>query len=142
VSRALAPRWLLGLGLALVLTACGAGPAPSVSKADCAKADASGVILISAAQMRFSAPCMIAPAGIAFTVRFTNRDSTPHNLAIYDSAAKATRLFSGDPFSGPGITVDYAIPALAAGEYYFDCMVHPADMRGTLFVEAATPAGS
>ena len=124
------------MAVALLLAACGGSPAASVSKADCAKADAQGVILLSAAAQRFDAPCLIAPAGVAFTIRLTNHDGLPHDVAIYDSPSKGMKLFEGDPVNGAG-SVDYAIGAMAAGEYFFECTFHPGDMKGTLYVESA-----
>ena len=125
---------MFGLLLA-VLAGCGAGPVPTVSMDDCVRADASGVITISANAMRFSAACMIAPADQPFVIHFINREGTPHEVAIYDDASRANERFRGDTISGPDATIDYPIRAMPAGEYYFDCIIHPADMRGTLFVE-------
>jgi plastocyanin len=127
--------------LALALAACSQGstqwtPLPSGAEppAACARADADGVIEISADQLRFSAPCMVAPAGVALVVRFTNKESEPHNVAIYTNRSKATSIEVGDAISGPNKTVDYPVDALAAGEFYFDCVIHPAAMNGALYV--------
>ena len=129
--------------LALALAACSSGtgsaewtPLPSGAEppADCARADADGVIAISADQLAFSAPCMVAAAGTAFVVRFTNRESELHNVAIYKDRSKETAITVGDTITGPDKTVDYPVDALAAGDYYFDCSVHPAMMRGPLYV--------
>ena len=121
--------------LLTLLAGCGAAPLPSFSKADCARANADGVIIISANHLKFSAPCMIAPADADFTIQFINHESGQHDLAIYDDASRANERFRGDTISGPDATIDYPIRAMPAGEYYFDCIIHPADMRGTLFVE-------
>lgn len=129
--------------LALALAACSSGtglaewtPLPSGAEppADCARADADGVIALSADQLAFSAPCMVAPAGVAFVVRFTNNDSEPHNVAIYKDRSKETSITVGDTITGPDKTVDYPVDALTAGDYYFDCSVHPTMMRGGLYV--------
>jgi plastocyanin len=77
---------------------------------------------------------MVAPAGVALVVRFTNKESEPHNVAIYTNRSKATSIEVGDAISGPSKTVDYPVDALAAGEYYFDCVIHPAGMNGALYV--------
>ena len=125
----------------VALVACSAGstdwtPLPSGADppAVCARADADGVIVISAEQGRFSAPCMVAPVGVAFVVRFTNEDSEGHNVAIYRDRSKADSIEAGEIISGPGKSIDYAVEALAAGEYYFDCSVHPGTMNGALYV--------
>ena len=125
----------------VALVACSAGstewtPLPSGADppAACARADADGVIAISADQLRFSAPCMVAPAGVAFVVRFTNHESEPHNVAIYGDRSKGDSVEVGEIITGPDKSIDYPVEALAAGEYYFDCTVHPAAMNGALYV--------
>jgi len=132
--------WML-MALVLALAACSQGsaewtPLPSGAEppAACARADADGVIAISADQSRFSAACMAAPAGLAFVVRFTNNESEPHNVAIYTDRSKGTPVTVGDTITGPDKTVDYPADALVAGDYYFECTIHPAAMNGALYV--------
>ena len=129
------------IALTLALAACSQvsaewTPLPSGAEppAACARADADGVIAISADQLRFSAPCMAAPAGMAFVVRFTNNESEQHNVAIYTDRSKGTSITVGDTIIGPDKTVDYPADALAPGDYYFVCIVHPATMNGALYV--------
>jgi plastocyanin len=119
--------------LLVALTACGAGGSPSAS-AECAQADANNVIAISAHNLRFNSSCMVAPAGTAFTVRLTNNDGEPHNVTIFRDAGFSDPIVKGDLFAGPNVTKDLAVPELDAGTYYFQCIVHPADMKGTLTV--------
>lgn len=125
----------------LALAACTQGsaewtPLPSGAEppAACARTDADRVIALSADQSRFSAPCLAAAAGLAFVVRFTNDESEPHNVAIYTDRSKATSVTVGDTVTGPNKTVDYPVDALAAGDYYFVCTIHPATMSGALYV--------
>jgi plastocyanin len=127
--------------LTLALAGCSQGsaewtPLPSAAEPPtaCPRADADGVIAISADQLRFSAPCMAARAGVAFVVRFTNNESELHNVAIYTDRSKATSLIVGDTITGPNKTVDYPVDGLAAGDYYFECTIHPAAMNGALYV--------
>lgn len=134
-------RLILFGSLAVALAACGSAstewtplPPGAEPPAACARADADGLIAISADQLRFSAPCMVAPAGGAFVVRFVNDESEPHNVAIYTDRSKATSIVVGDTITGPNKTVDTAVDALAAGDYYFDCVIHPAAMNGALYV--------
>ena len=129
------------ISLVLALAACGQGsaewtPLPSGAEppAACARADADDVIAISADQLAFNVPCMVVPAGVAFVVRFTNNESEPHNVAIYTDRSKGTSVIVGDTITGPDKTVEYPVASLAAGDYYFDCSVHPAMMRGALYV--------
>jgi plastocyanin len=133
-------RFSIVASLTLALAACSAGstewtPLPSGVEppAACARVDAEGVIAISADQLRFTAPCMVASAGAAFTISFTNDESEMHNVAIYADRSKATAVTVGDTISGPNKTIDYPVEVLAASEYYFDCTIHPA-MNGALYV--------
>jgi plastocyanin len=133
---------LAGLAtLTLILVACSAGasttPLPSGGQppADCARVDA-GVITLSANDLKFSAPCMVANADEAFTIHFTNDENQPHDVAIYPDSSKASELAKSDIITGPDQSTDLEVGALAAGQYYFDCQVHT-EMNGTLYVVAA-----
>ena len=129
----------VGIALAgamlIALTACSAGASPTATQRTCAQADANDVIAISAKDLKFSVSCLQTPAGKAFTVRLTNNDSQPHDVAIYRDAGFSDAIVKPDPFSGPGVTKDVQVPALPAGTYYFNCIIHPADMKGTLVVQ-------
>jgi plastocyanin len=133
-------RFSLFLALVAALAACSSGspgwtPLPSGAEppAACARADADGVIEISVDQLRFSAPCMVAPAGVAFVVRLTNDEAPPHNVAIYADSTATTTYLVGEVFSGPGVTKESPVAALPTGDYYFRCDVHP-EMNGALYV--------
>jgi len=74
-------------------------------------------------------------ADVPSTITFENRDAgVQHNIAIYTDSTLAEELFNGELITGPD-TVQYPIPPLAVGEYYFQCVVHPA-MNGTVVVSA------
>ena len=135
VSRRLLPAATL---LVLALAACSTGPPtkPPPSGAepprDCARVE-NGVINIGARDLGFTQPCMVANAGEAFTIHFTNADAMPHNVAVYNDSSKSNEIMRGEIQTGSG-EIDYDVDALEAGQYYFDCTVHPADMNGTLYV--------
>jgi plastocyanin len=91
----------------------------------------------------------IVAAGLAFdqdalefkgkevSLTFENEDSTPHNFAIYKSAAdgptKTDPLFTGDEVApGSSTVLDIALPP--PGAYYFQCDIHP-NMNGDLTVK-------
>ena len=134
-------RWLaIAAGvLAILLAACSSGasttPLPSGAEppSDCAKV-ANGVITLSAKDTKFSAPCMVANAGEAFTIHFTNDDTMPHNVAVYNDNTKSTTIMKGDIIATKGDSLDYKVDAQSEGQYYFDCEVHPTEMNGTLYV--------
>ena len=102
----------------------GQTPTPSVP--------AAGEVLdLAAKDNAFDTDQLEAKAGQAFTIDFTNDDTTDHNVVITN--ADGTR-FRGEYFKGPGTTT-YTIAALPAGEYTFLCEIHPTTMTGTLSVK-------
>ena len=131
---------VIGL-LALTLAACASTPSltPLASgeepPANCPRVE-DGVLDFSAQNLEFSAPCMVAVAGEAFTIHFTNNDTQPHNVAVFTDSSKANEIMRGDIISTQGDSLDYEVEALTEGQYYFDCSVH-IDMNGTLYVVAA-----
>jgi plastocyanin len=67
------------------------------------------------------------------TVIFENKDAgVSHNIAIYTDSSLGTNLFRGQIIVGPA-SIDYSIPALKPGTYYFHCDVHPT-MQGSVTV--------
>lgn len=132
----------LPIAIALLLGACteaseppaSAGGTPDLSA--CATVE-DGVITISADGLEFSAPCMVANAGEAFTIHLENLEAVPHDVAVYQDDSRSNEIMRGDPITGPDATMDYEVEALDAGEYYFDCTIHPQDMNGTLYVVEA-----
>jgi len=117
---------LVAVLLVAVLAACGSTSAGG-GTTDPARAD----VTVTAAEMAFTPGSVDAPAGEAFTLALVNDDAMPHNIAIYTDESKSEKLFDGEMVTDG--TVVYDIPALAAGEYFFDCSLHP-EMTGTLVV--------
>jgi plastocyanin len=74
------------------------------------------------------------------TITFENRDAgVQHNIAIYADSSLADELFGGELVTGP-TTVEYAVPPLQPGEFYFQCDVHPT-MSGNIVVSDAGGGG-
>ena len=92
---------------------------------------AGGGTTIAAMNVSFDKTELSFPAGQATTLTFENQEAVPHNVAIYTQQG-GDSLFSGEVFPGPD-SREYAIPALEAGSYYFQCDVHP-NMNGTVAV--------
>jgi plastocyanin len=80
----------------------------------------------------FDTDTISLPADQPSTLTFDNRDSVPHNIAIYTDSSLSEALFQGEIVTGPA-TLQYEVPPLPAGEYYFHCDVHP-NMNGTVTV--------
>lgn len=129
---------VLGLGLA----ACGGGDDTS-EPAGSTSAPTGGTTLTvtappDAANAGFAEKTLSAPADTPFTIVFKNDDGgILHNVQIFEGTdTTATAVFS--PADNAMITgvaeATYAIPALAAGTYTYNCFSHPATMVGTLTV--------
>lgn len=130
----LADRSVIALAVSIaaatfVLTACGdSGPA-----ATCSPNGTELHIAVPASRShRFTKDCLAAPAGVPFTIRFDNGDTSQHgnhSIHIYDG---------GDDFVGDrafhGTSITYEVPAFAAGTYQFKCDEHP-EMNGTFIAE-------
>ena len=106
-------------------------PAPACSP--------SGTTLqISAQAVAFDKACLAAPADTAFTIEFDNQDAgVPHNVEVFSDPSATERLGgatdAGDFITGPK-QITYRVPALPAGNYYFHCDLHPAQMHGDFVV--------
>ncbi len=110
-----------------------ANPAPSVAPSPDQGAGGSGgpaSITLIAQDVAWDKTELTVPADQPFQIAMENKDPVPHNVAIYESEERAQELFNGELLTQVG-TITYDVPALAAGPYYFICIVHP-NMEGTL----------
>jgi plastocyanin len=95
---------------------------------------------ISAQNIQFDTKTIDLTADQPSTLRFDNKDAgTQHNIAIYQDDSLKKLLFKGDFVTGPA-TVDYQVPSLPAGTYYFHCDVHPI-MNGSVVVKPGAATG-
>jgi plastocyanin len=92
-----------------------------------------GGVTVVAQGIQFDTDSIQLIAGTPTPLTFENRDPDAHNVAIYTDDSLGEQLFAFDPITGP-TTQEYEIPPLEAGEYYFQCDVHP-PMNGTVVVE-------
>lgn len=99
---------------------------------------AGGVVPLVAEGIIFDSTQIALVAGEEATVSLDNRDTAPHNFAIYTNEADG-QSFTDPIFDGPdlpgGETTEYTFDAPPAGEYYFQCDLHPGSMNGTLTVQ-------
>ena len=92
-------------------------------------------VAVMAQNSAFSDSCLAAPANTPFTIAFMNMDpGVPHNVSIFTDSTATTNLFTGKIVPGP-VTINYRVPALKRGTYYFRCDVHPTQMYGTFVVK-------
>jgi plastocyanin len=127
-------RLTLTLGLLVaagLLAACSGSTAPNATPSTTSTGGpSSGAVVIVAKDISFAQPQVSVPAGKAFELTLDNQDGAPHNVAIYTDSSASTKVSVGEIFSGPGQKTQ-AVPALAAGTYFFRCDVHQ-NMTGTI----------
>ncbi|HEX6230368.1 MAG TPA: cupredoxin domain-containing protein [Actinomycetota bacterium] len=93
-----------------------------------------GAITVTAANLAFDTAEIRLAANQESVITFVNDDGgVQHNIAIFRDDSLSEELFNGELIAGPA-QIDYTIPALEPGEYYFLCIVHP-NMNGTVIVE-------
>jgi plastocyanin len=115
-------------------------PPPSPSAAANCGQDGKVVLDIVAVNTTFDPTCLVAPAGEAFTVNFDNQDQgIPHNFEILPEPGGEV-LAGTEPKPGT-YTEPLNVDSLDAGSYYFQCVVHPGPMNGTLAVVEAKGGG-
>ncbi|TMK29237.1 MAG: hypothetical protein E6G61_10225 [Actinobacteria bacterium] len=97
-------------------------------------------ITVGAQGLQFDTNRIELSAGAPSTIHFENNDpGIQHNIAIFTDSSLGTNLFRGEIVTGPA-AVDYRIPPLEPGTYYFHCDVHPT-MSGSVVVKAAGGGG-
>jgi plastocyanin len=121
-------RLLLSLGLvvlAAVLVACGGA---SGAPASAGPVDPNAPV-ITAQGNAFSPTTLDVTANKAFGLTLDNKDSAPHNVAIYTDSSASQSISVGEIVSSTKATQQ--VPALAPGSYFFRCDVHH-EMTGTI----------
>ena len=87
-----------------------------------------------AQNMAFNKSTITVPAGTSVTMNFNNKDSVPHNFALYTNSSAATMIFRGQTIINDTIVYTFTAPS-TPGTYFFRCDVHPTSMTGTFVVE-------
>lgn len=120
----------LGLvALAAIAVACsGASAQPPASAGP---VDPNAPVVVAQGNA-FSPATVTVKADKAFSLTLDNKDSAPHNIAIFKDASAAESVSAGDIVSSAKTTQQ--VPALAKGEYFFRCDVHR-EMTGKIVAE-------
>ena len=108
-------------------TTTSAAPAPATS------GQAVTINLVSQ-NMAFDQSTITVPAGANVTMNYNNKDSIPHNFALYTDQSAATVIFKGKIISNSNIAYTFTAPS-TPGTYFFRCDVHPTTMTGSFIVK-------
>jgi plastocyanin len=122
-------RLLLSLGLvvlAAVTVACSGAAAEPAASAGPVDPNAP---VVTSQNNAFSPTTLDVTANKAFGLTLDNKDSAPHNVAIYTDSSASTKVSVGEIVSST--TTTQQVPALAPGSYFFRCDVHH-EMTGTI----------
>jgi plastocyanin len=104
------------------------GPATPASGGPPPASGPAADVTVTAKGIAFDPTTWTGPAGRPFTIAFANEDAgTPHDIQLKDGSGAI--IWKGDVFNGVE-TRTYQVPALPAGQYKFDCVIHPS-MTGT-----------
>lgn len=94
-------------------------------------------LTVTAAGMSFDTNEITVPAEEEASIHFINADNQMHNISVYenpdDGLAFENAIFEGEIIDGDQET-DYNFDAPPAGDYYFQCDVHP-NMSGDFIAE-------
>lgn len=98
-------------------------------------AAAGGANAVTATDNKFDKATLEAAAGKEVSITFTNNGKALHNFSVMDK--EGGKAFPGATSeiipTGKSVTVKFTAPA--AGTYYFQCDIHPAEMKGKFVVK-------
>ncbi len=93
-----------------------------------------------ALNIKFDKTAIVVPADEPFAIELDNRDTQPHNVAIYREKDGET-LFTFTPFAGPATRAfESGEEGIPEGVWYFQCDVHPSMNGSATAGEATEPA--
>jgi plastocyanin len=92
---------------------------------------------IRATDNKFSKATLEAPPNTDVTFTLTNGGRTKHNLSFYDK--QGGKAFAQGKFIDGGASDQVSFKTPAAGNYFFQCDLHPTEMTGALIVKDGAP---
>jgi mono/diheme cytochrome c family protein/plastocyanin len=120
--------------------ACGQNLPPAASTPSAPTSAATELTVIGQSTL-FDTDKLLGVAGKELTITFDNRDSgIPHNIHFFKGKdATGTDVGTTDVAAGP-VVQTLKIGPLDAGDYFYQCDVHPGTMSGTLTTVAGGAA--
>jgi plastocyanin/mono/diheme cytochrome c family protein len=86
--------------------------------------------------LEFDPETLTANATQPITVTFDNQDEgVQHNIVFYDGPDADSEQIAGTDIASGAVVQTLSFGPLEAGEYYYDCQVHPTTMQGVLTVQ-------
>jgi plastocyanin len=122
-------RLILSLGLVVLAAASVACSSTSAQPPASSGPVDPNAPVITAQGNAFSPTTVDVTADKAFSLTFDNKDSAPHNVAIYTDSSASSPISVGEIVSGT--KASQPVPALKPGSYFFRCDVHH-EMTGTI----------
>lgn len=121
--------------IGVVLAVIGFGTGEGVAEEEAGGAGGAGgaTQVIVAEGLAFDTDEIELPAGEETSLTVDNKDTVLHNLAIYEDDSASQDLFIGADVAA-GSSLDYSVPPIDAGTYYFHCDYHPS-MNGEVVVK-------
>jgi plastocyanin len=117
--------------LVLVAVTAACSSASGGQPASAGPVDPNAPVIIAQGNV-FTPATLTVKAGKAFGLTLDNKDSAPHNVAIFKDASAAEGISIGEIVSSKSVAQQ--VPALEAGTYFFRCDVHR-EMIGTIVAE-------
>jgi len=121
----------LGLLVLAVATAACSSAAGGQPPASAGPVDPNAPVITAQGNV-FTPSTLTVKAGKAFGLTLDNKDSAPHNVAIFKDASAAEGISIGEIVSSKSVAQQ--VPALEPGTYFFRCDVHK-EMTGTIVAE-------
>ena len=99
-----------------------------------------GPITLAASNTAFAKTQLDIAANTPTKVILKNADTVPHNFDVISGPPPYAKPATQPTIALGGASVTYDIAGLPAGQYNFQCDIHPNSMKGILTVHEAGPA--
>jgi predicted lipoprotein with Yx(FWY)xxD motif/plastocyanin len=107
---------------------------PSPSATIAASTSAVVTLNLTAQGFAFDMKTITVPAGAKVLIHFNNKDSAPHNFALYQDSSATKSLFVGAVVTATATDYSFTAPT-TPGTYFFRCDIHPSVMTGSFIVQ-------